>query len=604
MIRPNEYTPGRGAQHAQQEDTPVLVVVGIGIFLVLAGAYVIAVRFHLRQQQLIEAFIYILCAAGTIAALLWHWLTARKRRENTWPHPPLAISGKKDRAAVQSAFASDSIVLGYDIHRQPWFWPDATRVMQGIVFGATGSGKTTLLRNIIGQDLFRTTGGPNDRRRIPMLIFDGKGDQQFLADLLPAIEAAGRMHQLRVLNPARPDISVRYNPFVAHEDSYQEHANFIFQSFDLKQDFFHGHQATYLNDLVRVLTHTGKRFNFHDVLVMALDPQVMKEQMGAARERLQRLQGINGQRRLNFEMSVRNLLQSFEDRERIPKIQGLLNELMTFLEDDLSIVTGAYDELLSLDEVIEKDLILFVSLNTNKNSKAVTALGRMLLQNLQLMIGKRYECERERGPGTQPMLSVILDEFAPFAYSNFAQILQTARGTNTAFLFALQSLPQLLNVSRGFRDDVSSAPNTNILLRTKDEETAQYFRKASAQVPQKRRTLTVKRTGLWEEKFEDLGFGSETDIKETRSQDEHIKNLPVGQMEILMTDNRQGTLHSHLHVRVPEDYRFPGIQPQIYPRLYSPGCQSQGANLRFKDAALGRRTARGWGRSGRLTAWF
>jgi len=69
-------------------------------------------------------------------------------------------------------------------------------------------------------------------------------------------------------------------------------------------------------------------------------------------------------------MSIRNLQQSFEDRDRVPKIQGLLNELMTFLEDDLSALTGAYDEVLSLDEVIEKELILFVSLNTNKNSKA------------------------------------------------------------------------------------------------------------------------------------------------------------------------------------------------------------------------------------------
>jgi len=98
----------------------------------------------------------------------------------------------------------------------------------------------------------------------------------------------------------------------------------------------------------------------------------------------------------------------------------------------------------------------------------------MLLQNMQLMIGKRYENEQERRRENRPMVSVILDEFAPFAYSNFAQILQTARGTNTAFLFALQALPQLLTVGRGFRDDVSSAPNTNMLLRTKDEETAQY----------------------------------------------------------------------------------------------------------------------------------
>src|SRR6202035_5748651 len=158
---------------------------------------------------------------------------------------------------------------------------------------------------------------------------------------------------------------------------------------------------------------------------------------------------------------------------------------MTFLEDDLSVITGPYEDLLTLDEIIDQELILFVSLNVSRSPRAITALGRMLLQNMQLMIGKRYENERERRRENRPMVSVILDEFAPFAYSNFAQILQTARGTNTAFLFALQSLPQLLTVGRGFRDDVSSAPNTTMLLRTRDEETAQYFLKASARVPQK-----------------------------------------------------------------------------------------------------------------------
>ena len=82
------------------------------------------------------------------------------------------------------------------------------------------------------------------------------------------------------------------------------------------------------------------------------------------------------------------------------KIQGLLNELMTFTEDDLSVITNAYENLLTLDEVIDKELILFVSLNTNKNAKAVTALGRMLLQNLQLIVGQRYQ--NEQAPARRP----------------------------------------------------------------------------------------------------------------------------------------------------------------------------------------------------------
>ena len=433
-----------------------------------------------------------------------------------------------------------------------------------------------------------------------MLIFDGKADKQYLSDLLPAIEAAGRMHQLRVLDPSRPDISVRYNAFFSDAGLYEEHSGLVFESFDQEKDFFHGHQGNYLTDISRVLTYTGKRYNFYDVMVMALDPMVLREQVAIARTRLQTLEGVSNQRRLNFAMSAKMLLQSLQDRERITKIQGLLNQLMTFLQDELSIITGAYDEMLSLDEVIDQELILFVSLNTNKNSKAVRALGRMLLQNLQLIIGKRYENLVEVAAQHRPMVSVILDEFAPFAYSNFAQIVQTARGTNTAFLFSLQAIPQLLAVSRGFRDEVSSAPNTNMILRTKDEETTQHFMKASARVRQKRRTLSVRRTGVFEEEYEPVGFGSETDIKDTRAQDEHIKNLPVGQMEILMADNRQGTLHSHLHVRVPHQYRFPGLEPRIYPALHSAGSQAQGANLRFRDPEAIRRSGSVWMRNGRL----
>jgi hypothetical protein len=350
--------------------------------------------------------------------------------------------------------------------------------------------------------------------------------------------------------------------------------------------------------LARILWHTGKGFNIHDVLVMALDPQVMREQIQQARYRIEHLSGISEQQRMNFEMSVRNLLQSFQDRERVPKIQGLLNELMTFLEDDLSIITGPYEDLLTLDDIIDQELVLFVSLNVNRNSRAVTALGRMLLQNLQLMVGKRYENELERRREGRPMVSVILDEFAPFAYPNFAQILQTARGTNTAFLFSLQSVSQLLSVSRGFRDDVSSAPNTIMLMRTRDEETAQYFLKASSRITGKRRTLTVQRTGFFQKKYEEIGFGSETEIRETRSHEEHIKNLPVGQMEILMTDNRLGTLHSHLHVRRPSNFQLPCMDLTLYPRVTTPNRLSQGANLRFKDSGLTHRYARITGRAG------
>jgi hypothetical protein len=187
------------------------------------------------------------------------------------------------------------------------------------------------------------------------------------------------------------------------------------------------------------------------------------------------------------------------------------------------------------------------------------------------------------------MFSVVLDEFAPFGYRNFAQILQTARGTNTAFLFSMQSLPQLMQVGRGLKEEVTSAPNTTMTLRTRDEETAKYFIKASAEQVVTRRSIQKERGFFGLGKYEETGRATESEDRETRSQDESIKNLPKGQMEILMSDDTLGTLHALLQVRPPEDVTVPCFQPALYPRLLHSRAESSGANLRFKDAELARK---------------
>ena len=182
------------------------------------------------------------------------------------------------------------------------------------------------------------------------------------------------------------------------------------------------------------------------------------------------------------------------------------------------------------------------------------------------------------------MLSVILDEFAPFAYPGFTQVLQTARGAKVSFLFSFQSLPQLQRVSQAFADEVSSAPGTKMIMNVSEENTAQWFLKASAKIATKRRSLSVRRTGIFTPKYTETGMGSESEAKETRAREDHIKNLPVGQMEILMVDSREGTLHSHLHVRRAPSYHLDGIEQNLYPKMHSLLDPMIGVNLRFKDA--------------------
>lgn len=575
----------RYRREASLGDSPVIlllllfVVAGFGLYLVVA-------RLHISPRQLVEAALYffIFCAAIT-TPIIRRFAQGTKLKKRH----PFVVPAAKDERIVADAWARNAVVLGYDMDTKPWLWPDEVRVMQGIVLGMTGSGKTTLLKNIITQDIARWVGPPDERHRIPMVIFDGKGDLEFFEQLLPHIHRAGRLHQLRLLNPSRPDLSVLYNPFFTRDDNYMAQVNMIFGAFNLHDEFFAKHQLNYLGDIVRVLFYTGARYTFYDVIVMLLDEAVLHEQVQKATHRLDRDAKISAQQRLNFEMSVKNLAQSLEDRDRVPKIQGLINECMTFLDDELSAITGQYDDLLSVEDVIDQELILFVSLNANKNIEPVRSLGKMLLQNIQLTVGKRYEDQADRRRLNRPIFSVVLDEFAPFGYRNFAQILQTARGTNTAFLFSMQSLPQLMQIGRGFKEEVTSAPNTTMALRTRDEETAKYFIKASAEQTVVRRSIFKERGFFGLGKYEETGRASETQDRETRSQDESIKNLPKGQMEILMSEDTQGTLHSLLQVRPPEDVTIPDFAPALYPRMVPSRMESSGANLRFKDPELERK---------------
>ena len=176
--------------HPPLLESAEILVAFVLVFGCWFGWYVGRERYFLTTRQLEELSTYLIITIFSLIVTATLWTTRRSRREKEWPHSPLAISRKRAEKTSRQAWNQNSVVLGYDIHGQPWYCPDRVRVMQAIVLGMTGTGKTTLLRNIISQDLVRVVGHPDEPHHIPMVIFDGKGRFGILSG--PAATCASR----------------------------------------------------------------------------------------------------------------------------------------------------------------------------------------------------------------------------------------------------------------------------------------------------------------------------------------------------------------------------------------------------------------------------
>ena len=215
------------------EENPTLLV----WILVLGGylAFVLIAKYawYVSDRQIVEFTLWLVLLAVAVFLAVYQLARARRAREEAWPNQLPTIPTRGERQIVERAWHDNAVILGYDVHGLPWKWADETRVMQALVLGQTGSGKTTLLRNIITQDLMRGVTTSGNRHRIPMVIFDGKGDLEFFESLLPYIHRAGRLADLRLMNPSRPELSVQYNPFASDDDNYMAQVSMVFGSFDL-----------------------------------------------------------------------------------------------------------------------------------------------------------------------------------------------------------------------------------------------------------------------------------------------------------------------------------------------------------------------------------
>jgi GTPase SAR1 family protein len=546
------------------------------LLMVLVGAVILLLHevYYITYEQIIVVFLALGMAIYWVYETVSYNARFRKQYAEMWPKPLVKVPPERERSELKTAHSRDSILIGYDSFKRPFYWTDDIRKYQANLFGMTGAGKTTLLESILEQDI---------ARGVPVIFLDGKGESSMLEKVLKFAAKAGRLKDVRVLDPLRPEISVRYNPFYSKYGNIEEMTSSVFESFKPEktpEDFFDNHQRAFLSDVARILHYTGKVFTLYDVLVVTCSTEELRKQINIALACARQADPpLSEEEMKSLEVAAYGLIVNMEkDDEYISKLQGLANHMKTYMDRGLSAITSHTDELFTLDDAIDNNLIFIMILNTNTNRFATTSLGRIVLQNLQLMVGMRYA--RMQNGQKPPFVPVILDEFAEFAYADFARIINQARGAGIGFIFALQSSTQLEAVGRGFAATLTDAPNTKFMQRMHNRQTAESFLGSSGKVMQTRTSVRAEKEGLFDPAFREQSSGTIQQVLETRISDRDVKQLPTGQLQALVVDHELGALALHLHVRQASEYLV-DLPVPAYPPLLVPRSKSRGLNLRL-----------------------
>lgn len=593
--------------HQPMSDRDLLLYASV-IFVGLVGVasyWIMGSVLYLRTKQIVAIIGSIAILLYGIADICYYFGTRKRKILSLWPRRQPVLSITKRIQYIRAANTKKHLFLGTDSLGTPITLSEEERSQQGIMFGSSGSGKTSILESIAQQDIAMGN---------PLIILDGKGELKLLDRLQQWATACGRIHEFHVISPQHAFLSSVYNPCAARPGESDDHFSFIFDAFsDNGNPFFDAVQRDFLMSVGNVLSYCGKPFSFKDIMVCAQEPEQLLTVLQMAEQNASSMKDLDKHSLDQLRLNLRVLHDGLSDDNRMYNIKNLMNKLTLFLSKEMALITGGADRLITIDDVIDRKLILFVSLNINMRSQSTIALGRMLLANLQLVIGRRYSQTAE---GTKhPFVSVILDEFSPFAYTQFASILQTARGSRCAMLLALQSVNQLGTVSAAFADEVGSAPNNKFILRISDAETAKVVTQASGQVLRKRPTFQVRKSGIFGGTIKEQDSGNLSNVRETVIEDEWLKYQPLGQCEFLRASALRGMAHEHIHLTpplgglvsvVPSDIDptdetefkgvLPGISVPVVPYTTSASAKQNGLNLEYTRVNVHSTPQRGKGR--------
>ena len=178
-----------------------------------------------------------------------------------------------------------------------------------------------------------------------------------------------------------------------------------------------------------------------------------------------------------------------KDETYFLKVSSSVNPIMSTLSmSSLSSYFSKESGAISIRDIYMSNAVLYVSLNSLKNSLLCSYVGRLILSDLCSFCGDIY-ARNHHGPN----ISVFVDEAAEVCNEYLVQLLNKGRGAKASVTLATQTLSDF---KKKFGSDYAATQfigncNNMIALRIKDADTARAFTSTLAKTSVYRRSKAV-----------------------------------------------------------------------------------------------------------------
>ena len=393
------------------------------------------------------------------------------------------------------------ILPPWGVSWRPVYLAEEERSMHRHVLGKTGSGKTTsILWPQVLQDVLAGRG---------VLVIDAKGSTENAWTMRSIASACGRLADFRWFGlPAwnRPELfSHTYNLLHVAPRSRDDAggdvlamAERVFSLLDLGDNPYFKTQAFLAFTRVCRVLHgmvdkdaRGIPFNLRDVSVC--------------------IRGLSAGD-TNWGRALKRCLADSLDREAVEELRAQCISLGKDMGSTLSGLLGAIDRFQSpivnayapdlvFEDVLQRNLLVYVQLPSNLFKIQAPALGKVMLMDLQQEASLRQVFRDQRN---QRPFSVNIDEFGTFADRSFIDSLNKLRDANILFTLSHQTLADLDIVSKEFAQSVWENCRTRDVLALDSPELCERLARSLGTSPRLEHTIqqgpaamsTVAATGV------------------------------------------------------------------------------------------------------------